>query len=45
MIILFTIQLQLDCCGWDGPKEFAYNSEPIGKSNIYFNILPLDAVP
>ena len=20
---------QLDCCGWDGPKEFAYNSEPI----------------
>ena len=23
---------QLDCCGWDGPKEFAYNSEPIDDS-------------
>jgi len=26
------IQKSLDCCGWDGPKEFAYNSEPIDDS-------------
>ena len=29
--------LQLDCCGWDGPKEFAYNSEPIDDS-CYVNL-------
>ena len=23
---------QLNCCGWDGPKEFAYNNEPIDES-------------
>jgi len=22
----------LDCCGFEGPKEFAYNSEPIDDS-------------
>lgn len=26
------IQKNLDCCGWDGPTEFAYNSEPIDES-------------
>ena len=26
------IFLQLNCCGWDGPKEFAYNNEPIDES-------------
>ena len=24
--------MQLNCCGWDGPKEFAYNNEPIDES-------------
>lgn len=23
---------QLDCCGWEGPKEFAYNNEPIDET-------------
>merc|ERR1712241_327696 len=31
------IQKNLDCCGWDGPKEFAYNSEPIDDS-CYVNL-------
>jgi len=31
------IQKNLDCCGWDGPKEFAYNSEPIDES-CYVNL-------
>lgn len=31
------IQKSLDCCGWDGPKEFAYNSEPIDDS-CYVNL-------
>ena len=26
------IFFQLDCCGFDGPKEFAYNNEPIDDS-------------
>ena len=25
-------RFQLDCCGFDGPKEFAYNNEPIDDS-------------
>ena len=29
--------LQLDCCGWEGPKEFAYTSEPIDDS-CYENV-------
>lgn len=24
--------LQLNCCGWEGPKDFAYNNEPIHES-------------
>jgi len=31
------IQKNLDCCGWDGPQEFAYNSEPIDDS-CYVNL-------
>merc|ERR1719367_1564961 len=26
------VQNNLNCCGWDGPKEFAYNNEPIDES-------------
>lgn len=26
------IQQNLDCCGWEGPKEFAYTSDPIDDS-------------
>jgi len=26
------VQDNLNCCGWDGPKEFAYNNEPIDES-------------
>lgn len=26
------VLFQLDCCGFDGPKEFAYNNEPIDDS-------------
>ncbi len=33
----YFLLLQLDCCGWDGPKEFAYNSEPIDDS-CYENV-------
>ena len=22
----------MNCCGWDGPKDFAYNNEPIDAS-------------
>lgn len=31
------IQQNLDCCGWEGPKEFAYTSEPIDDS-CYENV-------
>lgn len=27
-----TLIFQLDCCGWLGPSDFAYNSEPIDDS-------------
>ena len=37
MIFVLIYTLQLDCCGWDGPKEFAYNSEPIDDS-CYVNL-------
>ncbi|XP_059088997.1 CD82 antigen-like [Tigriopus californicus] len=26
------VQSKLNCCGWEGPKDFAYNNEPIHES-------------
>eukprot|EP00095_Tigriopus_kingsejongensis_P007763 maker-scaffold154_size301342-snap-gene-0.14 protein:Tk07763 transcript:maker-scaffold154_size301342-snap-gene-0.14-mRNA-1 annotation:"hypothetical protein LOTGIDRAFT_203908" len=26
------VQFKLSCCGWEGPKDFAYNNEPIHES-------------
>ena len=32
LILIQNLIFQLDCCGWLGPSDFAYNSEPIDDS-------------
>ncbi len=27
-----SVHIKLNCCGWEGPKDFAYNNEPIDDS-------------